>query len=109
MQPSAEWIIERLALKPHPTCGFMSETFVSDLQIPAASLPKGYGGRGRWAECCIFSLRLRQEFACIVSAPIRCIIIIWAIRWKCCSCIRVAPVKRKSWGPICWMACVRNY
>lgn len=44
MQPSAEWIIERLALKPHPTCGFMSETFVSDLQIPAASLPKGYGG-----------------------------------------------------------------
>jgi uncharacterized protein len=46
MQPSAEWIIERLGLKPHATCGFTSETFVSNLQIPAASLPEEYrGGR----------------------------------------------------------------
>jgi predicted cupin superfamily sugar epimerase len=46
MHPSAEWIIERLALKPHATCGYTSETFVSDLQIPAGSLPEGYlGGR----------------------------------------------------------------
>jgi uncharacterized protein len=44
MAPSAEWIIERLGLKPHGTCGYMSETFVSALEIPAAVLPAEYGG-----------------------------------------------------------------
>ncbi len=44
MHPSADWIIERLGLKPHPTCGFTSETYVSDLQIPAEALPAEYGG-----------------------------------------------------------------
>ena len=46
MQPSSAWIIELLGLKPHGTCGFMGETYVSDLQIPAGSLPADYqGGR----------------------------------------------------------------
>jgi predicted cupin superfamily sugar epimerase len=46
MQPSATWIVELLGLKPHGTCGFMGETYVSDLQIPAAALPADYqGGR----------------------------------------------------------------
>jgi predicted cupin superfamily sugar epimerase len=46
MQPSPAWIIELLGLKPQGTCGFMGETYVSDLQIPAASLPAAYqGGR----------------------------------------------------------------
>jgi uncharacterized protein len=46
MPPSAAWIIETLGLKPHGTCGFMGETFVSDLQIPASALPADYhGGR----------------------------------------------------------------
>jgi len=44
MRSSAEWIIEQLGLKPHVTCGFTSETYVSDLQIPAASLPTEYRG-----------------------------------------------------------------
>jgi predicted cupin superfamily sugar epimerase len=44
MRPSAEWIIQRLGLKPHLTCEFTSDTFVSDLQIPAASLPAEYRG-----------------------------------------------------------------
>jgi predicted cupin superfamily sugar epimerase len=46
MPPSSDWIIERLGLKGHETCGFMSETYVSALQIPAGSLPADYrGGR----------------------------------------------------------------
>jgi len=46
MQPSSDRIIELLGLKPHGTCGFMGETYVSKLQIPAASLPADYqGGR----------------------------------------------------------------
>src|SRR5262245_2048935 len=42
MHPSADWIIQQLGLKPHMTCGFTSETYVSELQIPAASLPAEY-------------------------------------------------------------------
>ena len=46
MQPSPAWIIELLGLKPQGTCGFMGETYVSDLQIPAGFLPADYqGGR----------------------------------------------------------------
>ena len=46
MQPSSTWIIELLGLKPQGTCGFMGETYVSDLQIPAGFLPADYqGGR----------------------------------------------------------------
>ena len=46
MQTSPAWIIELLGLRPHGTCGFMGETYVSDLQIPATSLPAAYqGGR----------------------------------------------------------------
>ena len=46
MNPSADWIIEQLGLKPHVTCGFTSETYVSELRIPAGSLPADYrGGR----------------------------------------------------------------
>jgi uncharacterized protein len=44
MHPSSDWIIEQLGLKPHATCGYTSETFVSDLQIPAGSLPADYRG-----------------------------------------------------------------
>jgi predicted cupin superfamily sugar epimerase len=44
MRPSAAWIIEQLGLKPHGTCGYMGETYVSALQIPAGSLPAEYGG-----------------------------------------------------------------
>jgi predicted cupin superfamily sugar epimerase len=44
MQPSAAQIIEVLGLKPQGTCGFMGETFVSDLQIPAEALPADYRG-----------------------------------------------------------------
>jgi predicted cupin superfamily sugar epimerase len=46
MEPSSAWIIDLLGLKPQGTCGFMGETYVSDLQIPAGSLPADYqGGR----------------------------------------------------------------
>src|SRR5262245_26023693 len=46
MHPSADWIIQQLGLRPHATCGFTTETYVSDLQIPAGSLSDDYpGGR----------------------------------------------------------------
>lgn len=43
MKPTAADLMQTLGLKPHPTCGFTSETFVSAIQVPQAALP-GYDG-----------------------------------------------------------------
>src|SRR5262249_30730548 len=44
MSLTASQVIDLLGLKPHPTCGFVSEIYRSQLQIPAADLPSGYDG-----------------------------------------------------------------
>ena len=35
-----------LGLEPHPTCGFVAETYRSPLKIPAAALPEAYDDGG---------------------------------------------------------------
>ena len=42
-RPTAEKIKAMLGLEPHPTCGFVVETYRSSLKIPAGSLPEAYG------------------------------------------------------------------
>jgi predicted cupin superfamily sugar epimerase len=44
MSLSSAQVIDLLDLRPHSTCGFVSETYRSDLQIPAGALPPAYGG-----------------------------------------------------------------
>ena len=41
-QPTAEEIKTMLGLKPHPTCGFVTETYRSSLKIAVESLPEAY-------------------------------------------------------------------
>ena len=41
---TAKQIIEMLGLKPHPTCGFVAETYRSQQQIPQQALPVSYEG-----------------------------------------------------------------
>jgi predicted cupin superfamily sugar epimerase len=36
-------IIKLLDLRPHPTCGFTRETYLSQLQLPATVIPPAYG------------------------------------------------------------------
>ncbi len=43
-RPTAEQIKAMLGLKPHPTCGFVTETYRSPLKIPGSALPKAYEG-----------------------------------------------------------------
>ena len=43
-QPTAEEIKAILGLKPHPTCGFVAETYRSPLKIPTSALPDAYEG-----------------------------------------------------------------
>jgi predicted cupin superfamily sugar epimerase len=42
-RPTAEEIRAMLGLEPHPTCGFVAETYRSPLNIPAGALPEAYG------------------------------------------------------------------
>jgi hypothetical protein len=35
-----------LGLEPHPTCGFVAETYRSPLKIPPSALPEAYNGEG---------------------------------------------------------------
>ena len=42
-RPTAEEIRAMLGLEPHPTCGFVAETYRSPLEIPAGALPEAYG------------------------------------------------------------------
>jgi uncharacterized protein len=43
-RPTAEEIKGMLGLQPHPTCGFVAETYRSPLEIPASALPEVYEG-----------------------------------------------------------------
>jgi predicted cupin superfamily sugar epimerase len=43
-QPTAEEIKGMLGLEPHPTCGFVAETYRSPLKIPSGALPEAYKG-----------------------------------------------------------------
>jgi predicted cupin superfamily sugar epimerase len=43
-RPTVEEIKVMFGLKPHPTCGFVTETYRSTLKIGANALPEAYGG-----------------------------------------------------------------
>jgi predicted cupin superfamily sugar epimerase len=43
-RPTAEEIEAMLGLEPHPTCGFVAETYRSTLKIPGNALPEAYEG-----------------------------------------------------------------
>jgi predicted cupin superfamily sugar epimerase len=43
-QPTVEEIKTMLGLEPHPTCGFVAETYRSPLEIPTSALPEAYEG-----------------------------------------------------------------
>ena len=45
-RPTAEEIKAMLRLEPHPTCGFVAETYRSPLKIPPNALPEAYGDAG---------------------------------------------------------------
>src|SRR5919206_3101050 len=43
-RPTAKEVKTMLGLEPHPTCGFVAETYRSPLKIAAESLPRAYEG-----------------------------------------------------------------
>jgi uncharacterized protein len=47
MRPTADELKRTLGLEPHPTCGFVRETYRSEEVIPEASLPGFEGARRR--------------------------------------------------------------
>jgi predicted cupin superfamily sugar epimerase len=43
-RPTADEVKAILGLEPHPTCGFVAETYRSSLRIPGGALPEAYAG-----------------------------------------------------------------
>ena len=46
-RPTADEVKAMLGLEPHPTCGFVAETYRSPLKIPEDALPGAYDGGDR--------------------------------------------------------------
>jgi predicted cupin superfamily sugar epimerase len=44
MTLTAQQVMDTLGLKPHPTCGFVAETYRSSRQVPQSALPAGFDG-----------------------------------------------------------------
>ena len=53
-RPTAEEIKAMLGLEPHPTCGFVAETYRSPLKIPAGALPHAYESERPYASALYF-------------------------------------------------------
>src|SRR5207248_2820313 len=51
---TAEQIKELLGLAPHPTCGFVSETYRARQEIPAGALPAPFDGARPWGSVLYF-------------------------------------------------------
>jgi uncharacterized protein len=51
---TAQRIIELLGLKPHPTCGFVAETYRAQQRIPDEALPTMYAGSRPFASVLYF-------------------------------------------------------
>jgi len=59
---TAQYIIEHLALSPHPEGGFFKETYRSEEVIPAAFLPETFNG-GRHYSTAIYFLLQQGDFS----------------------------------------------
>jgi uncharacterized protein len=53
-RPTAEEIKAMLGLEPHPTCGFVAETYRNPLKIPAEALPGSYEGERPYGSALYF-------------------------------------------------------
>ena len=53
-RPTAEQIKAMLGLEPHPTCGFVAETYRSPLKIPVGALPHAYESERPYASALYF-------------------------------------------------------
>ena len=51
---TAEEVKATLHLRPHPTCGFVTETYRSSLKVPANALPEAYEGNRPYGSALYF-------------------------------------------------------
>jgi hypothetical protein len=90
---TAKHIVEMLDLKPHPTCGFVAETYRSKHKIPQQALPAAYEGSRPFGSVLYLWLHRKRKSVCTASDPTRCTTITSATHWRCCCYIRVGAAK----------------
>jgi hypothetical protein len=77
--PTADEVKVMLGLEPHPTCGFVAETYRSPLKIPAGALPEAYGVTAPTARPSTSSSPLTPRSTCTGYAPTNSTTITWVI------------------------------
>jgi predicted cupin superfamily sugar epimerase len=85
MGPTAEEIKRMFAMQPHETCGFFTQSYLSNAEIAREALPPGYDGPRPLASALYFLVtpearmvlhRLRSDQVCTTTTS--------ATRWRCC-------------------------
>jgi Cupin superfamily (DUF985) len=106
---TAKQIIEMLGLKPHPTCGFVAETYRSKQQIPQQVLQGTYEGSRPFGSVLYFMVTPEVcRSACIASAPTRCTTTTLAILWRCCCYTQAGAVRSELSARTLPLGCVRS-
>jgi hypothetical protein len=75
---TAEEIKTMLGLERHPTCGFVAETYRSQLKIPTWALPEPYESNRPTRPHSTFSLRPTPRSSCTGYGPTSSTTITWA-------------------------------
>ena len=79
-RPTANEVKAMLGLEPHPTCGFVAETYRSPLRIPAGALPESYEGDRSYGSALYFLVAPdAQRSSCTGYAPTSSTTITWVI------------------------------
>ena len=82
-RPSAQEVKAMLGLEPHPTCGFVAETYRTPLKIPARALPKAYEGDRPYGSALYFLVSPdAQIVSCTGYVRTSSTITTWAIPWR---------------------------
>jgi hypothetical protein len=81
--PTAEEVKAMLGLEPHPTCGFVAETYRSPSKIPATALPEACEGDRPTALPCTSSSPPTPRSSCTGYVRTNSTITTWEIPWRC--------------------------
>ena len=79
---TAQEVRQLLKLEPHATCGFVRVTFISKQRIAPGGLPPPFIDGRPAGSALYFMVTPMRRCACIGSATISFITVIWVIRSK---------------------------
>ena len=108
-QLTAERIIALLGLKPHPTCGFVAETYRAQERIPDEALPTAYDGSRPLASVLYFLVTVDVQIRLHRIRSDQMYHHYLGTRWKSFCSTPTAQARSQSsvliWLPACARSC----